>query len=51
MISWPSAGTRDKLESLKLVLEVILLCLLVPLVFYNLTKDHTRAAMLGLNVK
>jgi hypothetical protein len=45
------APSTEQLQNLKLWLELALLLLLVPLVFYNLTKDHTRAAILGLNVK
>jgi len=47
-VAWPS---RDKLEHIKLVFELLLLLLLVPLVLYHLGKDPSGALMMGLNVK
>jgi hypothetical protein len=45
-VKWPS---MDKLQQLKLTLEVIVLLLLVPLFLVHLAKgDHKSAAMVGL---
>lgn len=47
-MQWPS---RERLEGVKLYMELALLFLLVPLVLYTLTKDRNAALQLGLNVK
>lgn len=42
---------EEKLRHVKLVLEVALLLLLVPLMLFTLSKDRARATMLGLQAK
>ncbi len=44
-MKWPST---DKLQRLKLLLEVLLLLLLVPLVYHALIKGGPHAALAGL---
>ena len=41
---WPS---QEKLRSLKLVMEVFLLALLLPLVLYHLVKGDLKSALGG----
>jgi len=44
-MTWPST---EKLQRIKLALEVLLLLLLVPLMLYTLAKDRATAAKIGL---
>lgn len=44
-MKWPS---MDKLQQIKLTLEVLLLLLLVPLLYHALIKDGRKAALQGL---
>jgi uncharacterized membrane protein len=41
----------DQLRYVKLLFEVALLVLLVPLVLWTLTKDRERARMLGMQAR
>lgn len=44
-MTWPSV---EKLERVKLTLEVLLLLLLLPLMLFMLGKDKAAAAKIGL---
>jgi hypothetical protein len=47
-MSWPST---ERLERVKLTLEVLLLIMLVPLMLFMLGKDRSAAAKIGLAAK
>jgi hypothetical protein len=47
-VRWPSTET---LQRAKLTLEVLLLVVLVGLLLHVASKDHTRAALFGLQAK
>lgn len=47
-MTWPSS---ERLERIKLTLEVLLLLMLIPLMFFMLGKDRAAATKIGLAAK